>query len=127
MVEEEQRICASKQLTEQGRGFRFRVVDASGTLPAFVIRYAGGEVSAFINQCAHRALELDWSPGEFFDIDGRFIICATHGALYEPSNGACVRGPCNNSGLRAIRITENCGNVYLVDSRFDLLDERRTS
>ena len=127
MVEAEQRICASKDLAEQGRGVRFRVTQASQSLPAFVVRYAGGKVSAFINQCAHRALELDWSPGEFFDNDGQFIICATHGALYEPSNGACVSGPCSGSGLTILKVREHRGNIYLIDDRFHLLHERGTS
>ena len=41
-------------------------------LPAFVVRHMQG-VSAFINRCAHRDLELDWSPGEFFDLESKWL------------------------------------------------------
>ena len=59
-------------------------------------------------------MELDWKPGEFFDLTGLYLICATHGALFDPATGACLGGRCNGRGLDVIRIVEENGGVYLI-------------
>ena len=38
-------------------------------------------------------MALDWVENQFFTEDGRWLQCATHGAVYEPSTGECVAGP----------------------------------
>jgi len=48
---------------------------------------------AYRNKCQHLAVELDWDNNEFFDEEEKFIVCATHGAIYEPSSGKCLMGP----------------------------------
>jgi len=52
------------------------------------------------NECQHLPVELDWQENEFLDDENNFIICATHGAIYEPSTGYCVNGPCQGSFLK---------------------------
>ena len=66
-------VCRSDSLTTGGRGLRFKVTDQARTYPAFVVRSAEG-VTGFLNQCAHMALELDWSLGEYFDNDGQYLV-----------------------------------------------------
>ena len=110
-------ICSSDDLATGGLGVRFEVADENGTWPAFVVRHPQG-VAAYINRCAHLALELDWSRGYFFDLDQRYLICATHGALYTADTGECVSGPCNGSGLETLKVVETGGTVYLIDSRY---------
>jgi nitrite reductase/ring-hydroxylating ferredoxin subunit len=56
-------------------------------------------------------MELDFQPNRFFDDSGRFLICATHGALYDPHTGACQGGP-GRGGLIAIALTERDGVVH---------------
>jgi nitrite reductase/ring-hydroxylating ferredoxin subunit len=70
-------------------------------------------VHAYLNRCTHRALELDWEPGRFYDVDGRYLVCATHGALYTPDTGRCVGGPCTG-GLVKLATFEKNGLVYLA-------------
>ena len=41
----------------------------------------------------HLSVELDWQDNNFLDDERKFIICATHGAIYNPTNGYCVSGP----------------------------------
>ena len=65
-------------------------------------------------------LELDWEPGEVFDLDGEYLICANHGALYEPETGACAGGPCNGVGLEPLIVVETEGKVYLDDPHYFL-------
>ena len=119
-------ICASDALAAGGLGIRFEVTDESNTWPAFVVRHSCG-LAAYINRCAHLALELDWDQGLFFNVDQRHLICATHGALYTADTGDCVSGPCNGSGLEVLQVVEAEGTVYLNDSRyFELCREAKT-
>ena len=103
---------------DAGTAIRFRVSVAGEARPAFAIRY-DGRVYAYINACAHRTVELDWVPGEVFDAEHRYLICATHGARYEPSTGRCVGGPCAGRALAPIVVQEDADSVYL-DTRDDL-------
>jgi nitrite reductase/ring-hydroxylating ferredoxin subunit len=104
-------ICASEALADGGLGIRFEVLRAGEALPAFVVRH-GGKVQAYVNECRHQASELDWNPGEFFDADKLYLICATHGALYEPATGLCVAGPCLGARLAPVTVSERDGNIY---------------
>lgn len=77
---------------------------------AFVLRFEGQPV-AYLNRCAHVPVELDWQPGEFLDHDKRWIVCAVHGASYEPADGRCVGGPCGRGKLMRVTVTEQDGRV----------------
>ena len=113
-------LCPSNDLLSGGLGIRFSVKDSNEkTWPAFVVRHPHG-VSAFLNRCSHLALELDWEPGQFFDIDGEHLICATHGALYAAQSGDCAGGPCNGTGLQPLNVEEEAGSIYLKDPVYQL-------
>jgi nitrite reductase/ring-hydroxylating ferredoxin subunit len=104
-------ICASEDLLDGGRGVRFEVSVAGRAVPAFVVRF-GGIARAYLNRCAHVAMELDWQPGEFFDFDAEYLVCSTHGALYDPATGQCAGGACaGRGGLRALNVFEQDGRV----------------
>jgi len=105
-------VCASALLTEKGEGYRFYVKIGIRALPAFVIRHNGAP-RAYLNQCAHMSVELDWQKGEFFDADKNYLMCATHGALYHPDTGACAYGRCDSRGLIAIDVSEIDGEILL--------------
>lgn len=107
-----QRVCEAGQLADGGPGIRFRYPDAVSSEPAFAVRYRG-RVYAYINACAHRNVELDWVEGRFFDSTGLALICATHGARYDPASGRCLSGPCARRGLRPIPVYEEAGVVYV--------------
>ena len=113
MADAERLICDSSALAEAGRGVRFEVEYFGELAPAFVVRFAG-EVRGYLNRCSHVALELDWREGDFFGADGRDLICSAHGAVYDPSNGACRGGPCNGAPLVPLRIAERNGKVFFL-------------
>ena len=115
MVDRSRLICATSALVEGGKGVRFSVVRDGKPVPAFVVRY-NGNVHAYLNQCAHIPVELDWMEGEFFESSGLYLICTTHGATYEPDTGHCVSGPCKGQRLKALDVVETDGNVYLIQS-----------
>lgn len=105
-------ICASVEVTDGGKGFRFEIPTEAGMQSAFVVRH-GGQVYGYINRCAHIGVELDWQPGEFFDDSGLYLVCATHGATYLPDSGECIAGPCRGGRLTRLEVIEQDGGVYL--------------
>jgi len=109
----ERLICASAALQDAGRGVRFEVEYFGDTAPAFAVRY-GGRVYAYLNRCAHVAMELDWREAEFFDLERRDLLCSTHGAVYAADSGRCLGGPCAGAPLVRLRIEERAGQVYYM-------------
>ena len=89
------------------------------TLPAeaggsecFVVR-KGERIFAYINRCPHTGAPLDWSPDQFLDADGSYIICAMHGALFEIETGRCIYGPCVNHSLEPLSVSLAGGMIML--------------
>lgn len=117
MAAPERLICASTALVEGGPGVRFEVAEPGRSMPApaFAIRWQG-RVYAYLNRCGHIPVELDWQHGVFFDYSLQFLICSTHGALYDPATGACRGGRCEGRGLKALTLVERQGNVYYEES-----------
>ena len=116
MAEAKRLICAAGDLPERGRGVRFTVDTARGSAAAFAVRYRG-RVHGYMNRCAHVWVELDWQPGEFFDVSGLYLVCSTHGAAYLPDTGYCVGGPCKGQNLTKLPIEEQDGQIYLVENK----------
>ncbi|HET7731618.1 MAG TPA: Rieske (2Fe-2S) protein [Usitatibacter sp.] len=114
MVGGERLICASAALQEGGLGVRFPLdPPLDGGQNGFAVRH-GGKVHAYVNRCPHMGTELDWQPGEFFEEAGLYLICSTHGALFEPKDGFCVAGPCRGASLQPLEIAERDGQVFLL-------------
>lgn len=112
------RLCDAGTLEDGGRGLRFEVVAGSTRCAAFAIRYRG-KVFAYLNRCAHVPMELDWIAGSFLDAEAGVLVCATHGAMYEPESGRCAGGPCNGrGGLRPLQVQEKDGAVYWQPDEF---------
>jgi nitrite reductase/ring-hydroxylating ferredoxin subunit len=70
-------------------------------IEAFVLRHRAGVV-AYVNRCCHIPMTMDWVENQFLSDDGAHILCATHGALYEPVDGTCVAGPPLGQRLTAV-------------------------
>lgn len=113
MAAEERLICKSEDLEEGGSGVRFRVTLGGQDLQAFVVRH-GGRVRGYLNRCGHIPVELDFQPGEFFESGRLYLICSTHGALYDPASGACVSGRCSGRGLTPVDVVERSDGIYLT-------------
>lgn len=111
----QQLLCRSDDLRDGGDAVLFEVHEFGRTVSAFAVRHEGVPV-AYLNRCAHVPVEMDWQPGRFWDADGRHLICAVHGALYEPADGRCVGGPCRGARLQVIRLAERDGQVYWYPS-----------
>jgi len=104
-------ICAADQVQEGGKGVRFPVTAGGEDGTAFVVRFAQ-QPRAYLNRCAHVPMELDWNEGEFFESSGEYLMCATHGALYEPTTGRCAGGPCRGGKLHPVTVTEHDNQLF---------------
>jgi nitrite reductase/ring-hydroxylating ferredoxin subunit len=103
-------LCNSRDLVNSGPAVSFDVTYGGQACRAFAVRF-DGIAHAYLNRCAHVAMEMDWQPDRFFDDTGRWLLCSTHGAVYEPSTGACRGGPCRG-GLVKIEVVEQGGIVH---------------
>jgi nitrite reductase/ring-hydroxylating ferredoxin subunit len=110
MLEQMIALCNSSDLHDSGLAVPFDVIYLGQTCRAFAIRF-DGQAHAYLNRCAHVAMEMDYQPNQFFDPTGRWLMCATHGAVYHPQTGACRGGPCRG-GLVKIELTEADGVVH---------------
>lgn len=100
-----------------------RVAPGLRTRSAFVGR-AGGRAMAFANLCQHNPVPLDLpddpAPAENgvrlapMADDGAHLMCHSHGALYRPSDGQCVLGPCYGQRLFALAIEDAGGALVLT-------------
>jgi nitrite reductase/ring-hydroxylating ferredoxin subunit len=103
-------LCRSDDLVDGGLAVPFDVVYQGQSCWAFAVRFEG-QAHAYLNRCAHVAMEMDFQPNRFFDTTGRWLICATHGALYQPATGRCMSGPCRRA-LVKIDLSEQSGVVH---------------
>lgn len=99
-----------------GASAKFPLLWRGRRVEAFVVNF-GGRFYAYVNLCIHAGTPLDWWPNEFFTEDGRFLICATHGALYEPETGACAGGPCAGGGLYRLPVQVDGDRVRVIGGR----------
>ena len=109
-------LCAGAGLEERGHAWVWDVLQHGRPARAFALRFEG-EVRAYMNRCVHVPTEMDWQPGEFFDMEKRFILCSVHGASYAPEHGRCVGGPCGSGRLKPVGMKEQDGRVYWYPSR----------
>ncbi|MDP3088946.1 MAG: Rieske 2Fe-2S domain-containing protein [Methylotenera sp.] len=105
-------VFNSEELQNNEKGLRFALPALGEFASGFVVRYQG-KPYAYVNQCAHVAIELDWNEGDFFTSQKDFLICSTHGAHYRPDNGFCVMGPCKGKSLKAIPVAEQNEKIVI--------------
>lgn len=96
-----QPICSVNDLEATGaKGCRLSRKD--GSVVSLVVVRRKNSIFVYKNRCPHTGINLEWQPDQFFDTDGRLLQCATHGALFRPEDGYCVRGPCTGDSLEPV-------------------------
>jgi nitrite reductase/ring-hydroxylating ferredoxin subunit len=103
-------LCPSAALQNSAQAVGFDVVYAGQTCRAFAVRF-NDKVHAYLNRCTHIAMEMDYRENHFFDSQGLWLMCATHGATYAPETGQCVAGP-GRGALIKIEVIEKDESVY---------------
>ena len=95
-----------KAFLEDGSTIKFTCERNTIIESGFVVFFEG-QYHAYINQCKHMPIELDYKPNEFMDDEKQWILCSTHGAIYHPATGECVAGPCRGKLLEKLNIIES--------------------
>jgi nitrite reductase/ring-hydroxylating ferredoxin subunit len=103
--------CAVSDLPP-GRTAKFRLRCGERTVDGFVVNHDGGYF-AYVNRCAHVGTPLDIWPNEFLSEDGRWLVCATHGAVFDPETGGCVAGPCAGDALQPLPLCAEDGDLVI--------------
>jgi nitrite reductase/ring-hydroxylating ferredoxin subunit len=98
---------------KDGQTIKFEFHREGLRIEAFVARFQG-KILAYENLCRHLPLTLDYADNRFFSTDGKHFVCQTHGALYEPITGLCVRGPCAGASLKPLPIELRNDSIWLV-------------
>lgn len=102
-------LCDVSELADPGaRGFRFK--NGQSQFAAFVV-LRGGRVFGYVDSCPHAGWPLAMVDDRYFNRTGRYLLCAGHGALFEPDNGACVAGPCSGKSLEPWPVTVQDGAI----------------
>ena len=112
MAEEEEFVATVDELTPgQTRKFILRIEGSEEE--CFVVNYQG-QLRAYVNRCCHVPMTMDWVDNQFFNEEKRFILCATHGACYEPESGECVSGPPFGEFLIKIPLSIVDGKIFAL-------------
>jgi nitrite reductase/ring-hydroxylating ferredoxin subunit len=81
----------------------------------FFIVHWGDSFHAYVNECPHMGVNLEWSENRFLNLDGSQIQCAMHGALFRIEDGYCTWGPCRGRSLKSLPLKVSDGLIYLDD------------
>lgn len=89
---------ASFEAIPEGGAAAFVALIEGRVEPVLVTR-VNGAPHAFLNRCPHARWPLERFDGRFlFSPDGS-LVCAAHGAVFDPETGACRGGPGRGEGL----------------------------
>jgi nitrite reductase/ring-hydroxylating ferredoxin subunit len=90
-----------------------RDVDEGGVRRSLLIVRRGAAVAVFENRCPHAGWPLERADGRVLAAPGGFLLCAGHGAQFDPLTGACVAGPGAGRGLTRVPAALHDGAVWL--------------
>lgn len=113
------RVIARVGEMQPGSVKKFWLICQKYRVDAFLINYQGS-YHAYVNQCRHMTTPLDFVRYQFFTEDGKHLVCLTHGALYDPSSGLCVEGPCKGLSLYRLPVLVDRGEVLVTCPSGDL-------
>jgi nitrite reductase/ring-hydroxylating ferredoxin subunit len=111
MSEPAQWRCAAADLAP-GRTAKFRLECGGRRVNGFVVNHDGA-YHAYVNRCPHVGTPLDLWENEFLSEDARRIVCATHGAIFEPATGRCTAGPCAGDALRPLPLRHDGDSIVV--------------
>ena len=103
----------AKYLTE-GNSLHFEAAHTG-----FVIVKQQGKLFAYENRCPHQRRSPSCHTEPFFDEEGDYLRCRHHGALFTPTDGQCIAGPCQGKSLKRATLGVEQGNFYLLIGESD--------
>ena len=85
--ESDSEVLVPRAASTFGRAASFAFVRAGERMTSFIVIGRDGIARAFVNRCPHVPYPLDFGDGEVLDQDGQTIVCANHGARFDPDSG----------------------------------------
>jgi len=103
-----------------GESLKFLLPIRGADEECFLINF-GGTFHAYVNRCRHVPMALDWVDNQFFAEEGRYLMCQTHNAYYEPASGECIAGPFETCGKLLYRVPLEVadGTIYVIPPAID--------
>ena len=86
-----------------GQSMKFLLPIRGADEECFMINFQGA-FHAYVNRCRHIPMAMDWVDNHFFAEEGRYLMCQTHNAYYEPASGECIAGPGSACGKLLYRV-----------------------
>ncbi|HEX4211616.1 MAG TPA: Rieske 2Fe-2S domain-containing protein [Candidatus Binataceae bacterium] len=116
-------IVARSSDLKPGESLKFLLPIRGTDEECFLINF-NGAFHAYVNRCRHVPMALDWVDNQFFAEEGRYVMCQTHNAYYEPATGECIAGPFETCGKLLYRVPLEItnGTIY-VTSLVDEFDD----
>ncbi|HSR58953.1 MAG TPA: Rieske 2Fe-2S domain-containing protein [Candidatus Binataceae bacterium] len=102
VAQERYRVAHAGDLAP-GESMKFMLPIRGTDEECFVVNFHG-EFHAYVNRCRHVPMALDWVDNQFFAEEGRYLMCQTHNAYYEPGSGECIAGPASACGKLLYRV-----------------------
>ena len=98
-----------------GESMKFLLPIRGADEECFLINFNGG-FHAYVNRCRHVPMPMDWVDNQFFAEEGRYLMCQTHNAYYEPGSGECIAGPASACGKFLYRVPLEITNQVIYAS-----------
>lgn len=106
-------LCASTALPEG----EYHELDYSvnGSIRYLVATRIDGEAKAWYNRCPHAGMPFNYGPDQFITDAENRLVCAAHGAVFDPNSGQCVAGPCPRAMMTRCPLVEEDGKIFAAD------------
>ena len=85
--------------------------DGQDTL--FAVR-SQGVLHVWRDRCPHAGTPMAWRRHAYMNAAGDRIVCAAHGAQFEPDTGLCVSGPCLGERLQPVAFDIDGGEIITL-------------
>jgi nitrite reductase/ring-hydroxylating ferredoxin subunit len=108
-------VVARTSGLKSGESLKFLLPIRGVDEECFLINF-DGTFHAYVNRCRHVPMALDWVDNQFFAEEGRYVMCQTHNAYYEPATGECIAGPFETCGKLLYRVPLEIknGTIYAI-------------
>jgi len=104
-------LCRLEDIPDNGSaGF---IATVEGEVARLLAVRKGLNIFLYINSCPHIHAPLDFTPGQFLNVEKTMIMCSTHGALFRIEDGHCVQGPCVGNHLTKVACTVRKDQVWI--------------
>lgn len=111
-------VANAKDIEDLGPGVSFGVQKDGRIWSAFVVRFEG-KALCYLDACAHMGIRLNRDTNEYFRNRTKYLLCRSHGAIYDPASGLCTYGPCAGLSLISLAISEREGSIFYHDETYE--------